>query len=1137
MKQLNRIVLVNWYMLGAVEIPVRGNVAIVGPNGSGKSSILDAVQTVLMGGNKQWLSFNASAGERSERSLRTYCLGYLDETDASGRKHHREDAITYLALSFKDQQTGEETAMGMALTTSLSNPDEDILGRFILPNFSICLDDFTVRQDGGRIPRSWDEVRESLRNRCEGMVIEKRARHFLKQVMVHLSHDPNFPNDEDKFVKNFKNAIKFSPIDSPTRFIREYVLDQNIVHVGAFRKSLEEYRAMEAKTREVAKRLEELDKIQDQDAACTRHAKNGGEYEWVVHEARFEQADLKKEETAEKLDLLREQEGEMQAGLEAMSAAVEKVMEQVAEHRASLNNTDSIHKIRALESNLESRQHAMNSVKAKLTSQYDVLRATVAFAKYETLLPANFLETVKTAVGLWREGEGLAAAEWPQHPVEVDKVIGALRKQVDGVRQQVAAQAQETVIQLNRMKQDLQESRDAIDQMKQGKAPLKRNTQELIALLAEYGIDSTPLCELVDVTDEKWRLAIESFLGGRREALMVDADKVQDAVTLYRRKGRHLKNCRIVNTRQTSKWLSRGDDRSLLQFVSCRSDDAQAYINRALGGVIAVETEAELLKQERAITPDCMLQSEGSTTSIREESPMLGGGQRESRLDNQGKAFETMVTEYQTLEQSHQQLEGLRESIIKLATRLTADNETAFALCNERLQLESDMDGLRTSIEELRNLEDGPARQRLEEAIKEQQARQADQRKAMDKLQSLKTECIKLEAGLEVLENELQEHGQARQRCAEREGFDAQSAQEKRDYLDESCVGELERIIFESARKAQSELQSSERKRNGIRDLVAEYKARYHANTITADQVSHLNGEASHEELMAFVGQQSTLLRESELATYQKQAERARQEAETAFRSDFVAHLNDQIDKIKGLIKEINQHLKQRPFHREMYAFSMQPNPELKDVLELVETFSRQDQANVGSLFDSAIDEDSPHKLALEKIHQVLQDEGEAHLLQDYRNFYNFELNVMDLEGNHKTTLTQRIKTGSGGEHQVPFYVAIAAALAATYRLREGHEGQVVGGFSLSLFDEAFNKLDSANTQTSLGFMTDLGLQAMIAAPDDKYSLMSSTMDTIINVCRDGNVVDLDVEFPTEAGKALLNSDSPYRLEQAAAVG
>ena len=107
MKLLNKIVLVNWYVLGAVEIPIRGNVAIVGPNGSGKSSLLDAIQTVMVGGNKRYLSFNASAGQKSERSLRTYCLGFLDDHTA-GRAKSREDSLTYLAMEFKDQEKNEE---------------------------------------------------------------------------------------------------------------------------------------------------------------------------------------------------------------------------------------------------------------------------------------------------------------------------------------------------------------------------------------------------------------------------------------------------------------------------------------------------------------------------------------------------------------------------------------------------------------------------------------------------------------------------------------------------------------------------------------------------------------------------------------------------------------------------------------------------------------------------------------------------------------------------------------------------------------------------------------------------------------------------------------------------------------------
>lgn len=60
--------------------------------------------------------------------------------------------------------------------------------------------------------------------------------------------------------------------------------------------------------------------------------------------------------------------------------------------------------------------------------------------------------------------------------------------------------------------------------------------------------------------------------------------------------------------------------------------------------------------------------------------------------------------------------------------------------------------------------------------------------------------------------------------------------------------------------------------------------------------------------------------------------------------------------------------------------------------------------------------------------------------------------------------------------------------------------------------------------------MSDLGLQTIIAAPDEKYSLLSTCMDTIINVCRDGRVVDIDVEFPTDLGKALLASDHPYKV-------
>ncbi|MEH6625420.1 MAG: SbcC/MukB-like Walker B domain-containing protein [Motiliproteus sp.] len=1128
MKLLNKIVLVNWYVLGAVEIPIRGNVAIVGPNGSGKSSLLDAIQTVMVGGNKRYLSFNASAGKKSERSLRTYCLGFLDD-HTGGRAKSREDSLTYMTLEFKDQDSGRCDTVGLCISASLASPEEDVEGRFILPDCSVSLEDFTRQEQGGRIPRPWIEVRDELRKRCPDMILEKRASRFIRETMALLSRDRSIPIDEDKFLKSFRNAIKFTPIDSPTRFVREYVLDQKLVQVGDFRKSLEEYRAMEQKTLEVSQRIDELDKVQELCNGVRRNVKNADEYEWVVHETRFEEADLKKEGIEEKLESNQEKDQALQAEADKLEQELNRLMQQLADTRAQMNNSDHANRIKELELKIDSKQHELNGVKDKIAGIYNLLRSTVSFAKHEKLLPNGFMDTVKESVELWRQGENLLGSIWPEEPLAVDNCLEQMKKQIDNVRLDISRQFEGAVIELSAMRQNLEGHQGAIEQLKQGRAPLRKNTRELMSLLEEYGIESTPLCELTEINDDRWRTAIESFLGARREALIVDPDRVKDAISLYRRRGRHLKGCRVINTTKSEHWLDRAKSGSLAQYVDCDNSHALAYINRALGGVMAVETEQELLRHERALTYDCMLQTEGATTAIHEQTPMMGSRHREKQLLQQDQDFGHLQSKFTELEQEHKALDGLKDNLIKLTAALTGVSESAYSLVNVREMVNAEVEGYRQAIEDIRNQDDTGIQQRLSQLVEEQKNTQGEHQKLVGQLKSLRTSMIKHEANLEVLEQELEEHAGKRSQCENKPDFDAQGAQEKRDYLEESCASELERIIFDAARKAQNELTLVDRKKNSVRDAVAQYKARYHGSGMSHQQLDNITAESSHLELEKFVVATCDALKETELAHYTKKAERARIEAETAFRSDFVAHLNDQIDKIKELIRELNSHLKNRPFHQEMYSFTMTPNPELKGILSLVESFSRTDQANAGGLFDSTLDPDSPHREALERIHQVLKDEGEASILQDYRNFYNFELVIKDLDGNIKTNLSQRIKTGSGGEHQVPFYVAIAAGMGATYRIKPSPAGPI-GGFSLSMFDEAFNKLDAENTQTSLGFMRDLGLQTLIAAPDDKYSLMASVMDTVINVCRDGSVVDLDVEFPMPKGKELLDSDNPYRI-------
>jgi hypothetical protein len=53
--------------------------------------------------------------------------------------------------------------------------------------------------------------------------------------------------------------------------------------------------------------------------------------------------------------------------------------------------------------------------------------------------------------------------------------------------------------------------------------------------LSNHGIEATPVCDLVRISDSSWQPAIESFLGETNlVALLVDESNESDAFRLYR---------------------------------------------------------------------------------------------------------------------------------------------------------------------------------------------------------------------------------------------------------------------------------------------------------------------------------------------------------------------------------------------------------------------------------------------------------------------------------------------------------------------------------------------------------------------------------------------------------------------------
>jgi energy-coupling factor transporter ATP-binding protein EcfA2 len=1138
MKKLNRIVLVNWYLLGAEEINIRGNTAIVGPTGSGKSSLLDAIQTVLTGASKRHLNYNASAndGKASGRSIRSYILGMIDSGQANVKAlgtQPRQDATSYLALVFEDSVTGNESTLGLALSASLASPEEDVLGRFVLPNFGARKSDFIDAMEGKSYKaKPWIEVRESMKKVCLDPYIKSgsaSATQYINRYLEELSPSPDQLITLDSFLKNFKNALKFVPIASPTRFVQDFVLAEAPLQVGAYQKSLNEYRHLEAKTLEVSKRIDDLKLIQQDCEKKHQQEQSAINYQWIATEARFDELGSKQDDIQDQYELQKEREEEIEEELATQGSLLKQLQGQLLRFEQQYEHSDVGLKLQQLE---QSKKLLVLQGQQDQKAILQVRQLTLllgALNSFEDLLSKETRSLVKEFSAF----NGLIAEdgriEGNLKPL-TQKLI-ALNDILDKEKSQVFAQRSELNRNILNLKDECKQLESDVSSLKGGVSPLSQNTKRLIALLNDANIKATPLSHLAEVTDRKWQDAIEGYLGAQREALIVEPDDAEEAIRIFRAHRRQLMGCRVIDTTQTRLWLNRGDNNSALRFIRCNNDHAKAYINRRLGGIKPVETERELLREDSAMTADGMLKLAGTISTIRFVPHMMVGINTEGMRESREKQLTSLSSELMNFLKADQRLEQADSLLGRVIANNQFDADSIGNASHTVTRLTQELESVEAEMSQLQKHDDTELQDRIEElkirianVELEQKKLDRERQQIAEQFGALNTQKSQLSSALAALDEE-------RNRLTSNPRYDAEFASERYSLLESSMVNgaAIYKEAISRAEKANEKARSFDQK---VRKEVADHYGKYHQANLDNDvQLDYL--ESKFEEFEHYVSYQIDILSETELAKYAKRAELARKEAEETFRSDYVSKLKDSLDQVAHIIRELNHSLKRRPFNLEIYQFRYYPNGDMKDILDLVERFSAQDQANVGGLFDPHLSDDPEHARAIASIQELISDEDKQQDLADYRKFYNFEVDILDAEGNKKTTLSQRIQTGSGGEHQIPFYLAIAAALSTTYRLHETMEGDIVGGFSLAMFDEAFNKIDMVKTSTCMGFMKDIGLQVIAAAPDDKRAVMAANMDTIISVWREGGAVSIDVAYPKEKGQVLLNGESNSLLTSA----
>lgn len=152
----------------------------------------------------------------------------------------------------------------------------------------------------------------------------------------------------------------------------------------------------------------------------------------------------------------------------------------------------------------------------------------------------------------------------------------------------------------------------------------------------------------------------------------------------------------------------------------------------------------------------------------------------------------------------------------------------------------------------------------------------------------------------------------------------------------------------------------------------------------------------------------------------------------------------------------------------------------------------------LGDLFDKLIVNDSQRASA----ERMAQYEKDLARYTDYRTYLVFDLIVEDRESGSQQRLSRTLLKKSGGETQLPFYIALLASFSQVCRIGQKNPS-TSNTVRLVIFDEAFSKMDAERIRESIRLLGRFGIQAIFSAPSDKIGDIAPLVDNILVTFRD----------------------------------
>lgn len=1057
-KLLTRVRLINWHYFENETIALRGSTLVSGENTAGKSTILDAIQLVLTTNTRK---FNMAANEKSNRNLKGYVRC---KTGTIGETYLRKNVvISNVALEFYEEKTEKYFILGVHMTS----PDEEsaVLTKWYMEECR--LEDLSFL-NGAKPALATEFKRKGTQVKYIDQL--SLAKDRFKRRMGNL---------EDKFFDIIPKSLAFKPMDNVKDFINKFVLSEDKIDVESLRVNIETLSELEELLDKSKRKLDLLLRILQKYEDARKKDRDIMINDLLIKRAHIDYLDEEIVRLTEEIEKNKQYIAALEQEINKYTDSINNLSDKLLELKVAMSNNESSRLMEGIQRRLYELERKLGEEKKNQKTLDELVRNT------EVLLRLLHDENIQ----ILRREELLSFKE-PIEMKEKIELVQKLSKELDLV---IKEKHRESAVIENRQSELDEQIRNLtkrLEELNRRILTFPENTNKLKKAIEDefkkQGIHSKVyvVAELLEITDERWRNAIEGYLHLQKFNLLVEPEYYTVALSVYHSKRNEIHTAGIINTRKLS-ISDMVDNRSLAYVIHSENRYGKAYANYLLGRVMRVEDIEDLENYEIAITPSCMLY-QGYVSRIldreRYRNPYIGQNAYRVQIENAKQDLEKASVLRMELRSRNEKL----SHILEAAKRINID------WMKEVLEAPSLIRDYEVQIkvekEELRKAQKDPT---LIELIQQIDFCEKEKSHAIEEEKRLQKESMRLlnrnELYQEEIENRRNEKTLEQRRYEEISDLNPIESQEAEEKYQLNRKTKSAKTIAENFGPQRSQFLNEKEEilngQAGLRDLQESFN-----RTFDQDFLRGMEGINDYID-------EKTKLESVDLVRYEEQLRKAQEQCEMIFKSDFLSRMKENIENARNEFKNLNKSLQGIFYGDDSYRFVLSSDKKKDSLYRMITSDNNQEGYN---LWTASFEEE--YKEEMKELFDKLMtkdDKGDKIIQEytDYRSYLDYDIEIHKRNGS-----VQKFSTiygeKSGSETQVPYYVAIAASFSQLYRL-----GNSV---RLMLLDEAFDKMDDERITSMMDFFNTLKLQVIMATPPAKVEVIGEKVDTILTAIRVG---------------------------------